>query len=62
LSSIAFLTDIKSSRIDEFRAACDAKFELSTAFKPPAELAILKKLALVTDFAGSEAEKSEVLT
>jgi N-alpha-acetyltransferase 15/16, NatA auxiliary subunit len=62
LSNIAFLTDIKSPRIDEFRADCDAKFELSTAFKPPAELAILRKQALATDITGSEAEKAEVLS
>jgi len=35
----SFLKGINSSRADEFRLACDKKFDLSTVFKTPDELA-----------------------
>ena len=47
LSAIDFLTLLKSSRIDEFKAACQSKFELSTVFKNSAELAVLSKQVLL---------------
>jgi peptide alpha-N-acetyltransferase len=56
LNIILFLTTIKSSRIDEFRAACDAKFELSTVFKSPAELAVLRKKVIAGDVDTDEVE------
>jgi hypothetical protein len=37
----SFLKDINSSRADEFRLVCDKKFDLSTAFKTPDELAAI---------------------
>jgi len=46
LSIVAFLTAIKSPRVEEFRTACDTKFELSTVFKSSTELAVLRKQAL----------------
>ncbi|KAF8223436.1 N-terminal acetyltransferase A, auxiliary subunit [Tricholoma matsutake] len=46
MSVIAFLTAIKSSRVEKFRMACDAKFELSTMFKSSAELAALRNQVL----------------
>ncbi|KAJ6631099.1 NMDA receptor-regulated protein 1-domain-containing protein [Mycena sp. CBHHK59/15] len=41
-----FLRSIQSPREDEFRARCDAQFTLSTVFKPAAELAELRRLAI----------------
>jgi hypothetical protein len=35
------LKDINSSRADEFRLACNKKFDLSTVFKTPDELAAI---------------------
>ena len=40
---MAFLSDIQSPRLDEFRAACAGKFALSTIFLPPAEFAALRQ-------------------
>ncbi|KAI3602855.1 nmda receptor-regulated protein 1 [Moniliophthora roreri] len=37
LDIITFLERLKSSRTEEFRKACDERFELSTAFKPAEE-------------------------
>ncbi|KAH9974058.1 NMDA receptor-regulated protein 1-domain-containing protein [Lactifluus volemus] len=36
----SFLKDINSSRADEFRLACDKKFDLSTVFKTPDEVSL----------------------
>ncbi|KAF8970163.1 NMDA receptor-regulated protein 1-domain-containing protein [Flammula alnicola] len=46
LSALEFLSSLKSPRADEFRAVCQTKFELSTAFKTPAELAPLRAQVL----------------
>ncbi|KAL1747385.1 NMDA receptor-regulated protein 1-domain-containing protein [Schizophyllum fasciatum] len=46
LAVLAYLRRIGSARADEFRAACDARFPLATAFKAPAEQEELKKRAL----------------
>ncbi|TFK41639.1 NMDA receptor-regulated protein 1-domain-containing protein [Crucibulum laeve] len=46
LATIAFLISIKSPRVDEFRSACDAKFELSTVFKSSEELTSLRQRVL----------------
>ncbi|KAJ7755344.1 NMDA receptor-regulated protein 1-domain-containing protein [Mycena maculata] len=46
LAIAAFLGTIKSLRADEFRAQCGARFPLSTVFKPEADLAELRQLAL----------------
>jgi peptide alpha-N-acetyltransferase len=37
----SFLKDIGSPRADEFRLACDKKFDLSTVFKTPDQLAAI---------------------
>jgi hypothetical protein len=37
----SFLKDTSSPRVDEFRLACDRKFNLSTVFKTPDELAVI---------------------
>ncbi|PSR74379.1 hypothetical protein PHLCEN_2v9887 [Hermanssonia centrifuga] len=42
---LAFLKSIKSTRSEEFRTACDAKFELSTVFKSTEEITALRKSA-----------------
>ena len=60
LEAIAFLRMSKSPRADEYRAACDTKFELSTAFKPLAQLAALQKQAVVQDITASDLDKVEV--
>ncbi|THH29718.1 hypothetical protein EUX98_g4478 [Antrodiella citrinella] len=44
---LAFLQSIGSSRADEFRTTCNAKYELSTVFKLPSELAELRRVAFV---------------
>ena len=46
LASLSFLKEISSSRVDEFRAACDGLFQLSTVFKTPSEIAALRKQAV----------------
>jgi len=46
LSIIRFLTAIKSSRVEEFRKACNGKFELSTVFKSSGELVVLRRQVL----------------
>ncbi|KAF9457543.1 NMDA receptor-regulated protein 1-domain-containing protein [Collybia nuda] len=43
---IRFLSTIKSPRLEEFQAACDAKYPLSTMFKPAAEQTLLSKQVL----------------
>jgi hypothetical protein len=47
LSALSLLSSCNSSRADEFRIACDAKFELSTVFKTPSELAPLREQVLL---------------
>ena len=47
LSAIDFLTSLQSSRVDEFKVACQSRFELSTVFKNSAELAVLSKQVLL---------------
>jgi len=42
LKALRFLVDRRCPRTDEFREACNARFELSTVFKTPAELAQLR--------------------
>lgn len=37
----SFLKDTSSPRVDEFRLTCDRKFNLSTVFKTPDELAVM---------------------
>ncbi|KAG6862967.1 hypothetical protein C0991_009176, partial [Blastosporella zonata] len=60
LKVLEFLTDIKSERADEFREACDRRFEVSTVFKLKEELEALRKKVLVGDDKVTEEVKEEV--
>ncbi|KAG6853321.1 hypothetical protein C0991_005198 [Blastosporella zonata] len=60
LKVLEFLTDIKSERVDEFREACDRRFEVSTVFKLKEELEALRKKVLVGDDKVTEEVKEEV--
>ncbi|KAJ8597054.1 N-terminal acetyltransferase A, auxiliary subunit [Rhizopogon salebrosus TDB-379] len=40
---LSYLKDVKSSRAEEFRIACNDRFELSTLFKSAEEIAVLQK-------------------
>ncbi|TFY68467.1 hypothetical protein EVG20_g3546 [Dentipellis fragilis] len=44
LEVFALLKELGSSRADEFRAACDASFQLATVFKTQEEMAAVKKV------------------
>jgi len=46
---VQFLENIKALRLEEFKSRCDERFELSTIFKPVAELEALKKVALAVN-------------
>jgi peptide alpha-N-acetyltransferase len=39
----SFLKDINSPRANEFRIACDEKFDMSTVFKTPDQLAVIQQ-------------------
>ncbi|KAG6812172.1 hypothetical protein H0H92_004040 [Tricholoma furcatifolium] len=54
LKVLQFLTDVKSTRTEDFRTACDKRFEASTVFKPVVELEVLKKQMLATEEAVKE--------
>jgi peptide alpha-N-acetyltransferase len=56
LSINSFLIAIKSTRVEEFRTACDAKFELSTVFKSSTELAALRRQTLAGNDGNGEEE------
>ncbi|KAH9849573.1 NMDA receptor-regulated protein 1a [Lenzites betulinus] len=58
----AFLAEIQSPRVDEFRAAAKAKFPLSTVFAPHAELPALRKSAIGLAVAEVNAEKEEFIS
>ncbi|KDR72571.1 hypothetical protein GALMADRAFT_252705 [Galerina marginata CBS 339.88] len=47
LSALSFLSSLRSTRVEEFRAQCQSKFELSTVFKTPAELAPLREQVML---------------
>ncbi|KAF8067854.1 NMDA receptor-regulated protein 1-domain-containing protein [Lyophyllum atratum] len=59
LEIVSFLGLIKSERLEEFRSAADARFELSTIFKPAAELEVLRKRAQVGEAEAKEEAKPE---
>ncbi|KAH7926272.1 N-terminal acetyltransferase A, auxiliary subunit [Leucogyrophana mollusca] len=61
LEIISFLREIQSPRVDEFRAACDARFELSTVFKTRDQLAILRKECGGSGDEIEESDKVEVV-
>ena len=66
LDVLAFLREISSSRVDEFRTACDSKFERSTIFKTPQEMAALRKNAVAPppdeSAAANGDDKTEVIS
>jgi len=43
----SFLKDIDSPRANEFRIACDEKFDMSTVFKTPDQLAVIQRGAVL---------------
>jgi N-alpha-acetyltransferase 15/16, NatA auxiliary subunit len=53
---VEFLSSINSSRTNEFRSKCDAKFELSTMFKTAAEQEVLKKMVMQSSIDVTEKE------
>ncbi|CCM05111.1 uncharacterized protein FIBRA_07318 [Fibroporia radiculosa] len=59
--AVAFLQEIRSPRTDEFKVACDARFELSTIFKSPSEIAALPWKAAEVDVAADTQGKTEML-
>jgi len=59
LEIISFLRDIKSPRVEEFRVACDTRFTLSTVFKSPEDLLVLRQLAINTE-EPADSEKADV--
>ncbi len=63
LAIVAFLSEIQSPREEEFRAACRGKFELSTLFLSPADLAAARKAVVQKDpVAEAVEEKAEVIS
>ncbi|KAH9941133.1 N-terminal acetyltransferase A, auxiliary subunit [Epithele typhae] len=64
LTAVAFMVEIQSPRADEFRAACAARFPLSTVFLPADELAALRKTVVEKPDPVSQAleEKDEVIS
>ncbi|TFK49358.1 N-terminal acetyltransferase A, auxiliary subunit [Heliocybe sulcata] len=61
LAALAFLEGIKSVRAEEFRTACDSKFELSTVFKSQEELAALRQNGANGTVESETAQPEEVL-
>ncbi|KAL4251971.1 NMDA receptor-regulated protein 1a [Abortiporus biennis] len=59
LDILSFLKEVNSSRAEEFRKACDSKFELSTLFKSAEELAELRKHSFAV--VEAEEDKEEVV-
>ena len=49
LAALSYLKELKSPRADEFRLACDEKFELSTVFKTQSELVSAHETTEPTD-------------
>ncbi|KAF8180397.1 NMDA receptor-regulated protein 1-domain-containing protein [Pholiota molesta] len=49
IAALSFLTSLKSSRTEEFAAAAQAKFPLSTVFKASSEQESLRKLVLASE-------------
>ncbi|KAI5121997.1 hypothetical protein M0805_001830 [Coniferiporia weirii] len=61
--AMQFLKEIQAPRADEFRESCDERFELSTIFKTPEEIARLQSqaLAVVKEEDADDRAKQEVL-
>ncbi|KAK7684976.1 hypothetical protein QCA50_011811 [Cerrena zonata] len=64
LDVVNFLKSIRSSRVEEFRAAADKKFELSTIFKSSTDIASLRHEAIATveDAEKADGDKVEVIS
>lgn len=58
---LAFLNQIRSPRADEFRSSCDGRFELSTVFKTPDEVARLREND-AADGLKLDADKPEIVS
>ncbi|KAF9527491.1 NMDA receptor-regulated protein 1-domain-containing protein [Crepidotus variabilis] len=67
LSTVHFLATIKSQRVTEFKEACQKRFQQSTAFSSPTEIAELKKTVIrdstieLTNGVTNEEVKAELL-
>jgi N-alpha-acetyltransferase 15/16, NatA auxiliary subunit len=63
LQALSFLRDtLGSSRAEEFRAACDARFPLATVFKDEKELATIRASRIFDSVQpGEDGDKSEEL-
>ncbi|PIL27725.1 hypothetical protein GSI_10878 [Ganoderma sinense ZZ0214-1] len=63
LAIVAFLSEIRSPREEEFRTACQGKFELSTLFLSPADLAAARKAVVQKDpVAEAVEDKAETIS
>ncbi|KAI0747030.1 NMDA receptor-regulated protein 1a [Daedaleopsis nitida] len=63
LAITAFLSEIQSPRAEEFRAACRGKFELSTLFLSPDEIAAARKSVVERDpLAAAMEDKVETIS
>jgi hypothetical protein len=49
LTILSYLEGIKSSRVDEFRIACQAKFPVSTVFKSAEDQAVLREQCILEE-------------
>ncbi|KAF6747195.1 NMDA receptor-regulated protein 1a [Ephemerocybe angulata] len=59
VKALEFLRSVKSAREEDFRAACDARFELSTAFKSKEEQAVIREGVMTR---GPNGGKDEAVT
>ncbi|GJE86494.1 NMDA receptor-regulated protein 1 [Phanerochaete sordida] len=67
LDVLSYLNDISSSRSEEFRTACDSKFDRSTVFKTSEEVVILRKEAVapppdVATAVNGDEDKTDVIS
>ncbi|KAF8886487.1 NMDA receptor-regulated protein 1-domain-containing protein [Infundibulicybe gibba] len=54
ITAVEYLVSVKSTRAEEYRAACDTRFHLSTVFKTPEELKALQQKALKNQIDSTE--------
>ena len=63
LAIVTFLSEVQSPRLEEFRTAFQGKFELSSVFLAPADLAAARKAVVQKDpVAAAIEEKAEVIS
>jgi len=59
-NALSFLKDVKSPRAEEFREACEGRFEMSTVFKTPTDISALRRAAFANLVEDEEAKEKEV--